>query len=214
VPSVSTPGRELIVEVEVNVSERTPKNDLQRLPFSFESGGKTLTTAIVSYEINEMLGTKMRALFQRKKRRDLFDLYWALTVPTAMSVRPKDMIAAFQHYMRDEKTVVPRAEFLAHLNECVREELQAPHHEQQQQQRQKDGGHDGPQTPPGAQQTQRRWPGRAARVGERDLASDDPACQLRVEAPRGLVHQRGVTPGRRASVGPGPGCASACLAAR
>jgi len=105
------------------VSERTPKNDLQRLPFSFESGGKTLTTAIVSYEINEMLGTKMRALFQRKKRRDLFDLYWALTVPTAMPVRPKDMIAAFQHYMRDEKTVVPRSEFLAHLNECVREKV-------------------------------------------------------------------------------------------
>lgn len=25
-----------------------------------------------------MLGTKMRALFQRKRGRDLFDLYWAL----------------------------------------------------------------------------------------------------------------------------------------
>jgi predicted nucleotidyltransferase component of viral defense system len=33
--------------------------------------------------MNEMLCTKMRALFQRKKGRDLFDLYWALTTESA-----------------------------------------------------------------------------------------------------------------------------------
>lgn len=34
---------------------------------------------ITSYEIEELLGTKLRAMFQRKKGRDLFDLYYALT---------------------------------------------------------------------------------------------------------------------------------------
>jgi predicted nucleotidyltransferase component of viral defense system len=33
---------------------------------------------ITGYEIEELLGTKLKALYQRKKGRDLFDLYWAL----------------------------------------------------------------------------------------------------------------------------------------
>lgn len=35
-------------------------------------------TEIISYEIEELLGTKLRAMYQRKKGRDLFDLYYAL----------------------------------------------------------------------------------------------------------------------------------------
>jgi predicted nucleotidyltransferase component of viral defense system len=119
VPSVSTPGRTLVIEVETNVSERTPKYELQRLPFSVALRGQEFTTTIVSYDINEMLGTKMRALFQRKKGRDLFDLYWALTAPTAMPVLRQEMADAFAHYLRDENTKVPRTEFLAHLRLCL-----------------------------------------------------------------------------------------------
>jgi predicted nucleotidyltransferase component of viral defense system len=33
---------------------------------------------LTGYELEELLGTKMRALYQRRKGRDLFDLYWAL----------------------------------------------------------------------------------------------------------------------------------------
>jgi predicted nucleotidyltransferase component of viral defense system len=66
-----------------------------------------------------MLGTKMRALFQRKKGRDLFDLYWALTTESLLPVTVDDIVSAFQHYMREEDTKVPRAEFIAHLRSCV-----------------------------------------------------------------------------------------------
>src|SRR3981081_3639772 len=73
VRSVVAPERELTVEVETNVSERLPKYALQRLPFELDFRGQRLQSTLVSYNINEMLGTKMRALFQRKKGRDLFD---------------------------------------------------------------------------------------------------------------------------------------------
>ncbi|KAA6312019.1 hypothetical protein EZS27_036975, partial [termite gut metagenome] len=33
---------------------------------------------VTSYEIEELLATKLKALYQRKKGRDLFDLYWAM----------------------------------------------------------------------------------------------------------------------------------------
>ena len=42
---------------------------------SWFTGPAELTT----YQFNELLGTKMRALYQRKKGRDLFDLYVGLT---------------------------------------------------------------------------------------------------------------------------------------
>jgi predicted nucleotidyltransferase component of viral defense system len=55
-----------------------PHLPVQRLPFTIEFRGVNLRTELISYNVNEMLATKMRALFQRKKGRDLFDLYWAL----------------------------------------------------------------------------------------------------------------------------------------
>ena len=61
----------------------------------------------------------MRALFQRKKGRDLFDLYWSLTSPSALPVSVDDVVSAFQHYMREEGTRVPRAEFVEHLRGCL-----------------------------------------------------------------------------------------------
>ena len=119
VPSVSEPSRELTIEVEVNVSERTPKFELQRLPFELSFRDAKTSTTIISYSINEMLSTKMRALFQRKKGRDLFDLYWALTSQSATPVDIKLVIEGFQHYMGEEGTSVPRSEFVAHLHACV-----------------------------------------------------------------------------------------------
>jgi predicted nucleotidyltransferase component of viral defense system len=119
VPSVSEPQRELTVEVETNVSERLPKYPLQRLPFDLDFRDQRLQSTLVSYNINEMLGTKMRALFQRQKGRDLFDLYWALTTESVLPVKVEDIVSAFQHYMREEDTKVPRAEFVAHLRSCM-----------------------------------------------------------------------------------------------
>lgn len=119
VPSVSEPGRILTVTVETNVTERTPYRPLQRLPFIVPFRDSTLATTVASYDINEMLGTKMRALFQRMKGRDLFDLHWALTTLNGSAVAPADVIASFQHYMGEEGTTVPREEYLQHLRACL-----------------------------------------------------------------------------------------------
>ncbi len=93
-PSVAEPGRELTIEVEANVTERIPHFPVQRLPFAVEFRGAKLGTELVSYNINEMLATKMRALFQRKKGRDLFDLYWALSAQSALPVSIAQILQA------------------------------------------------------------------------------------------------------------------------
>jgi predicted nucleotidyltransferase component of viral defense system len=92
---------------------------VQRLPVPVQFRGANLDTEIVSYDINEMLATKMRALFQRKKGRDLFDLYWALTVQSALPVSVPEMLQAFDHYMKAEGELIPREKFIAHLRHCL-----------------------------------------------------------------------------------------------
>ena len=116
VPSVSTPGRTLTIEIEANVTERTPHKPVQTLPFAVPFRDGTLSANIISYDLHEMLGTKMRALFQREKGRDLFDLHRAIT---SRKVKHGEIIRAFQHYMSEEETVVPRKEFEEHLDRCL-----------------------------------------------------------------------------------------------
>lgn len=114
VPSVSEPGKMLTIEVEANVTERTPYMPVVKFPFCVPFQEQELCADIPSYDIHEMLGTKMRALFQRTKGRDLFDLYWALSQNSA--VECAEVIKCFQHYMREEETEVSRQEFLEHLD--------------------------------------------------------------------------------------------------
>jgi predicted nucleotidyltransferase component of viral defense system len=109
-PSVGAPGRQLEIQIETNMTERVPCRPIQRLPFAFSFRGARIDTLINAYDVNEMLGTKMRALFQRQKGRDLFDLYWALT-HAKPPVSPADIIDSFQHYMNQEGTIARRGAF-------------------------------------------------------------------------------------------------------
>ena len=74
-PSIIEPGRMLDIVIEANVTERKPHRSVVEIPFGFPFRGKSVQTRIKGYDIHEMLGTKMRAMFQRKRGRDLFDLY-------------------------------------------------------------------------------------------------------------------------------------------
>ncbi len=115
VPSVSEPGANLDIVVEANVTERAPHRKIVQIPFSFAFREATVSVPLNGYDLHEMLGTKMRALFQRKRGRDLFDLYWALT-RAQPAVDPLAVIDSFLHYLRQEGASAGRAEFLAILD--------------------------------------------------------------------------------------------------
>ena len=115
VPAVSQPGATLDIVVEVNVTERKPHRDIVQIPFEFAYRDATIKSALNGYDLHEMLGTKMRALFQRKRGRDLFDLYWALTL-AAPPVDPAIIIDSFRHYLEQEGGRAARAEFIGILD--------------------------------------------------------------------------------------------------
>lgn len=118
--SIIEPGRTLEIVVEANVTERKPHRAVVEMPFSFPFRDKSIQTRVIGFDIHEMLGTKVRAMFQRKRGRDLFDLYWALT-KSPSPVDPAAIIASFQHYLKQEGTKAGRAEFVgileAHLKD-------------------------------------------------------------------------------------------------
>lgn len=115
IPSVIDPGRILKIKIEANVTERIPFLSPVNLAFSCPFQNELRSATLVSYDINEMLGTKLRALFQRVQGRDLFDLYWALNT-SECGADPAIVAKAFSHYMADEGKTIKRAEFIDALD--------------------------------------------------------------------------------------------------
>ena len=114
VPSVVELGKFLRIVVEANVTERTPHRSICELPFGFLFRKEQIETIVRGYEINEMLGTKMRALFQRRRGRDLFDLHQAVMMKVA-GLAPGAVIESFCHYLEKEEVRTGRAEFTSLL---------------------------------------------------------------------------------------------------
>jgi predicted nucleotidyltransferase component of viral defense system len=114
VRSIIEPNRSLEIVVEANVTERKPHRSVVEIPFSYPFRGEIIQAKIQGYDIHEMLGTKMRAMFQRRRGRDLFDLYWALT-KSVSPIDPAAVIESFQHYMKQERPRIHRAEYIGIL---------------------------------------------------------------------------------------------------
>ncbi len=64
----------LRLKLEINCKEHFNVLDWVDFPFEVESEWYSGKAEIRTYDINELLGTKLRALYQRSKGRDLFDL--------------------------------------------------------------------------------------------------------------------------------------------
>jgi len=67
----------LRLKLEINCKEHFNVLDWVDFPFEVESEWFSGNAKIRTYNINELLGTKLRALYQRSKGRDLFDLNYA-----------------------------------------------------------------------------------------------------------------------------------------
>jgi predicted nucleotidyltransferase component of viral defense system len=94
--SEDTPPIRLRLKVEINSREHFAVHGFTSVPFAASSRWFEGSCQITSYELDELLGTKLRALYQRKKGRDLFDLATALKNSAVDSGR---VIAAFSEYM-------------------------------------------------------------------------------------------------------------------
>jgi predicted nucleotidyltransferase component of viral defense system len=106
--SEDAPPIRLRLKVEINSREHFTVHGIARVPFAVSSRWFAEKTEIATYTLDELLGTKLRALYQRRKGRDLFDLATALETTTA---DPDRIVHAFSEYMHHGGHSVTRAEF-------------------------------------------------------------------------------------------------------
>jgi predicted nucleotidyltransferase component of viral defense system len=69
---------------------------------------------VKTYQHDELLGTKLRALYQRRKGRDLFDLFIA---NRRAKVDPARLVECFARYLENDGLRVSRAELELNLHE-------------------------------------------------------------------------------------------------
>jgi hypothetical protein len=102
------------LKIEINSREHFTELGLTRVPFEVDSQWFRGRADVTTYFIDELLGTKLRALYQRKKGRDLFDL-WIARQRCAVNIEA--LIACFYRCMQEGGHAVTRAQFEANLYE-------------------------------------------------------------------------------------------------
>lgn len=102
------------LKVEINTREHFSVLGLVRRPFGVENGWFRGSSEITTYELDELLGTKLRALYQRKKGRDLFDL-WAASCRA--QVDAKRLVECFHRYVEHDGIHISRAELGRNLHQ-------------------------------------------------------------------------------------------------
>jgi predicted nucleotidyltransferase component of viral defense system len=102
------------LKVEINSREHFSVYGIKELEFDVRSRWFTGTATVKTYQLDELLGTKLRALYQRKKGRDLFDLFIASRYATT---HPARIAECFARYLEHDGLRVSRAEFEMNLHE-------------------------------------------------------------------------------------------------
>lgn len=107
------------LKIEINTREHFNVLGLKVIPYKIENPWFTGECNITCYELEELLGTKLRALYQRRKGRDLFDLYWAISNQEVDTVK---LIQCYKAYIDFSVENPPtRKQFLANMEEKMKD---------------------------------------------------------------------------------------------
>lgn len=108
------PVQTLRLKVETNCREHFAVLGWYHLDFAVDSDWYRGSCRLTTYQLAELLGTKLRALYQRRKGRDLYDLYKALTTT---AVDPNAVVHCFHQYMKAEDSTISQQQFISNMDE-------------------------------------------------------------------------------------------------
>lgn len=89
------------VKVEMNTYERSPARPTTTRPLTLDSAWFAGSADIATFEGAELAATKIRAIYQRSKGRELFDLWLAVE---QADLEPEDIADCFGPYRPDNWT--------------------------------------------------------------------------------------------------------------
>ncbi len=107
------------LKIEINCREHFSFLGFKDIKLNIDNGWFTGKCILKTYELEELLATKLRALYQRKKGRDLFDLYYAIT---NSDINLSKIISCWHGYMNKEKNKSPSSkEFILNMEKKMQE---------------------------------------------------------------------------------------------
>lgn len=107
------------LKIEINCREHFTVLGLQQVPFEVNNGWFSGKCSINTYQVEELLGTKLRALYQRRKGRDLFDLDIALA---NLEIDTDKLIQCYKEYINFSDGVNPTSKmFTANMEEKIQD---------------------------------------------------------------------------------------------
>ena len=108
------------LKVEINCKEHFSVLPMQRIAFSVANKWYNGECNVLTYQLDELVGTKLRALYQRRKGRDLYDLYKALTTS---DINIDNVLSCYQRYMEFVVDHVPTyKEFIANMEDKMQDD--------------------------------------------------------------------------------------------
>jgi predicted nucleotidyltransferase component of viral defense system len=108
------------LKIEINCREHFTVLGLQQVPFKVQNGWFSGECLINTYYIEELLGTKLRALYQRRKGRDLFDLDLALA---KLDIDIPKLIQCYKEYINFSDGASPTSKmFVINMEEKLKDD--------------------------------------------------------------------------------------------
>ncbi|MBI4208146.1 MAG: nucleotidyl transferase AbiEii/AbiGii toxin family protein [Deltaproteobacteria bacterium] len=101
------------IKIEINTREHVAIEGYQKKKFTLDSVWLKGEAEVTTFSIEELLATKLRALFQRSKGRDLFDLW------KSQEIKPdyKKVVNFFVEYCQHLRKPIHRESFLENLDQ-------------------------------------------------------------------------------------------------
>jgi len=102
------------LKIEMNTTEHFNVQDFLDYEFTMNSSWFSGKSTITTYSLNELMATKLRALYQRSKGRDLYDMWIVLKNEL---VDCQAVVEIFEKYCENEKIKITRADFERNLSD-------------------------------------------------------------------------------------------------
>lgn len=102
------------IKIEINTRDHFNVLDRIEIPFTVSNKWFSGEARINTYQLEELMATKLKALYQRKKGRDLFDFY---AVVKEIGINIEDVLHCFNYYMNAHNNKVTKAQFQKNLEQ-------------------------------------------------------------------------------------------------
>lgn len=100
----------LKLKIEINTREHFAIAGYQQIEYGVASDWFSSTTQIQTYRLEELMASKLRALYQRRKGRDVFDIYLGLE-----ALGPDIIFATYEKFMQRTGDRIERAAYEENL---------------------------------------------------------------------------------------------------